>query len=277
MRLTLVPIALTLLLAFGAHAEAPLVEGIDHIPIVVADLERAQADFRAMGFVIKPGRPHADGIGNAHVKFPDGTELELITAPAAVDALTTEYHAKQQRGDGPVYFGLRAPNQAELAARLRALGTPVQLTEGALTFPAGNPLHPLFFGPGGIAPTDRPEHYAHANSAFRLSGFWVRANAQERALLSRLGMPIRRSADCGPLGEADDVVLPRGHVLLLKRGPADGAAIGARIEVRNLDAAAATLKESGFEAIRYPRCRTIWVPPLAGHGIWLEFVIRAPK
>ena len=59
--------------------------GMDHIPVVVADLDKAEADFRAMGFSIKPGRPHSNGIRNAHVKFPDGTEIELITAPAAVE------------------------------------------------------------------------------------------------------------------------------------------------------------------------------------------------
>jgi len=87
---------IVMLRAGGATAQTPrpLVVGIDHIPVVVADLERAQADFRAMGFAIKPGRPHADGIRNAHVKFRDGTEIELITAPAAVDSLTAEYRCK---------------------------------------------------------------------------------------------------------------------------------------------------------------------------------------
>jgi len=34
-----------------------------------------------MGCAIKPERSHPDGILNAHVKFTDGTEIELITAP----------------------------------------------------------------------------------------------------------------------------------------------------------------------------------------------------
>src|SRR5690242_21485971 len=126
----------------GAPAQTPLVLGVEHTPIVVGDLEKAQADFRAMGFAIKPGRPHADGIRNAHVKFPDGTELELITAPAPVDALTSEYYARQQRGDGPVYFGLMAPDHAALAARLRALGAPAGQDGGEQTLPPGDPLHP---------------------------------------------------------------------------------------------------------------------------------------
>src|SRR5438046_8977547 len=80
-----------------------LLQGIDHTPVVVADLEKAQADFRKLGFAIKPGRFHAGGILNAHVKFPDGTEIELITAPKAVDALTREYRARLEKGEGPVY------------------------------------------------------------------------------------------------------------------------------------------------------------------------------
>lgn len=269
---------LTSLVPLGAtntHGKDILVEGVDHTPIVVTDLERARTDFHAMGFAIKPGRFHADGIRNAHVKFPDGTELELITAPAAVDPLTTEYFAKQQRSEGPVYFGLKALDHAVLAARLRALGAPVQqeggAEGGALTFPLSNPLHPLFFGWGEKARDDRPEHYAHANTAVRISGFWVRGNEQERAVLAGLGLPTHRVNSCGPFGLADDVVLPRGDVFFVKGGPENGAAIGARVEVRSLDVAASTLKQNGFSPRRYAHCNSLWLPPSVGHGIWLEF------
>src|SRR5580692_8943157 len=81
-------IAMLSLIAAKAQTSRPLIFGVDHIPLVVSDLDGAEADFRAMGFSIKPGRPHADGIRNAHVKFPDGTEIELITAPRSADILT---------------------------------------------------------------------------------------------------------------------------------------------------------------------------------------------
>lgn len=45
---------LTFFTTAEAHAQGPLVTGLDHIPVVVRDLDRAQADFRAMGFSIKP-------------------------------------------------------------------------------------------------------------------------------------------------------------------------------------------------------------------------------
>jgi len=64
----------------------PELEGLDHIVVAVKDLEAAAERYRGFGFTLKPGRPHANGIRNLHVKFPDGTEIELLT----VDALEVE-------------------------------------------------------------------------------------------------------------------------------------------------------------------------------------------
>jgi len=157
---------LTLLLLVGLLCAATssrqaLIVGIDHIPVVVADLEKAQADYRALGFRIKAGLPHADGIRNAHVKFPDGSEIELITAPAAVDALTAEYRAKVASGEGPVFFGLYAPDQTALLAQVKGLPAVADTDHGALDFAPESALHPLFFGQRNTSPTDLPEHFAH--------------------------------------------------------------------------------------------------------------------
>lgn len=266
--------SLLLGLAFVASsvpAQAPVVMGVEHTPIVVADLEKAQDDFRAMGFAIKPGRFHADGIRNAHVKFSNGTELELITAPAPTDALASEYYAREQRGDGPVYFGLTAPNHPALAIRIKAMGLPVQQDGGALTFPLGNPLHHLFLGSGDKSPTDRPENFAHANSALRLSGFWVSGNRQEHDLLKKLGVPFHRIKACGPLGAADVAEMPNGGVFFVRGTSQDGSEIGARIEVRSLETAAAVMKKNGLNPKSYSGCG-LWLPPEVSHGIWLQFI-----
>src|SRR4029079_6193352 len=119
-----------------AHAQGQLVSGLDHIPLVVRDLDKAQADYRMLGFSIKPGRFHADGIRNAHVKFPDGTEIELITAPLAEDDLTSEFCAKMNIGAGPVYFALYAPNRGAVAAKFKDLRIAAKDEHGMFTFPA---------------------------------------------------------------------------------------------------------------------------------------------
>jgi hypothetical protein len=56
------------------------------------------------------------------VKFPNGTEIELITAPAALDALTTEYFNWLQAGDGPAFLGIYAPDFGALIKRLSTFG-----------------------------------------------------------------------------------------------------------------------------------------------------------
>jgi hypothetical protein len=47
-------------------AQRPALLGLDHIPVGVSDLERAGATFGGLGFALKPGRDHANGIRNAH-------------------------------------------------------------------------------------------------------------------------------------------------------------------------------------------------------------------
>jgi catechol 2,3-dioxygenase-like lactoylglutathione lyase family enzyme len=51
----------------------------DHAVILVADLERAIADFDTLGFTVTPGGVHASGRSrNALIPFADGSYLELL-------------------------------------------------------------------------------------------------------------------------------------------------------------------------------------------------------
>ena len=65
--------------------------GVDHIPIVVRNPERATQRFKDLGFAIKPGRAHRNGIRNAHIKFPNGAGLELIVVDVPSDSLALRY------------------------------------------------------------------------------------------------------------------------------------------------------------------------------------------
>jgi Glyoxalase-like domain len=53
---------------------------LDHLVILVRDLQLASADFERLGFAVTPGGEHADGLTrNALVPFEDGTYLELVS------------------------------------------------------------------------------------------------------------------------------------------------------------------------------------------------------
>ncbi len=58
---------------------------LDHVVIVVTDLERAMTDYQALGFTVLPGGEHADGrTHNALIAFADGTYIELIAFRSGV-------------------------------------------------------------------------------------------------------------------------------------------------------------------------------------------------
>jgi len=264
---------LTLASASAAQTPRQLVVGLDHIPVVVADLQKAEADFRAMGFAIKSGHVHPDVIRNVHVKFPDGTEIELITAPAAVDALTAEYRAKLRSGEGPVYFGLYAPDHPSLIARLNASGLPLREDGATLDFPPETALHPLFFGSRNRTPTDRPEHFAHPNSAVRLSAVWIRDTPALHTLFRDLGISVQPVSLCNPIlaRKGSMALLAEGRVYLVPS--ASENVIAARVEVRSLETLKSVLSKNHVQMQPADPCEpgAVWVSPPSAHGIWLEF------
>lgn len=235
----------------------PAIIGLDHVPIAVRDLEKAADAYRGLGFALKPGRPHSNGIRNQHVKFPDGTELELITAPEARDSLTTKYRRHLENGDGPAFLALYIPDKARVP----------------------EDLHPslgyLFFGLRNASPTDRPEHFAHANTAYALTRVWLAGDdlSAERRLLAALGATIRREAVEFPdRVDAEVAALPEGSVVLLPgrfqivRGR---PIVGLTVAVRDLDTAATF---AGASARR--TASSVFVDPRDALGYRLELRAR---
>ena len=56
-----------------------MLKGIDHVVILVKNLDQAVADYTQLGFNVVPGGEHTDGAThNALVAFADGSYLELI-------------------------------------------------------------------------------------------------------------------------------------------------------------------------------------------------------
>jgi hypothetical protein len=276
------PVLVVALAALALPAQsAPAVTGLDHIPIAVSDLSRAADDYRALGFALKPGRPHDDGIENQHVKFTDGTELELITAPEARDALTTTYRRHLERGDGPAFFALFAPDMAAAEARLSALKVPHGRTGGAIDFPGDADLGYLFLSGRNKSPTDLPEHFAHANTAESLIRVWLAADdlSGERRLLEGLGatiadadvrVPDAARAPVARLQGGEDVLLLPGSRQLV----AGRRVVGATLRVRSLDIARTILDRGGLQPLAVvvsPAGRSLFLPPSRTHGLWLEF------
>jgi hypothetical protein len=267
-------------------APDPAVTGLDHVPIAVGDLARAADDYRALGFALKPGRPHDNGIQNQHVKFIDGSELELITAPEARDALTTTYRRHLEGGDGPAFLALFAPRMPYAAERLSAAKVPHASNGGAIDFPRSSGLGYLFLSGRNKSPTDLPEHFAHANTAQSFISVWLAAAdlSRERRLLQAVGatfletdvrVPDPARTTVARLAEGDVVFLPGARQLVPGR-----RIVGATLRVGSLDAARAILgrgQPSLPEIVVSPASRSVFLPPSRTHGLWLEFREITPR
>ena len=255
---------------------------LDHIPFVVKDLEQAAETYRRLGFHIKPGRFHADGIRNDHVKFPDGAGIELITAPAATDDLTRHYTQLISQGEGPAYVSFHASSQKALIAAVESIDEPYSLEGNLLTFRSES-LQWLFLGEGSNrSPTDLPGHFAHPNGANATLAVWIACSDRDkeralrlfRALGATVGQKIVRVPD--PLRTTVATVENGGEVIFLpsKRQLLPGRPIvGIVFRTRDLSAAHQVLRTAGVEgprSVETPAYRSLIVSPHDTRGVWLE-------
>ncbi len=64
-----------------------MIQSIDHIVILVSDLEEAVRDYTELGFNVVPGGEHTGGVShNALIAFEDGSYIELIAFRGPVPA-----------------------------------------------------------------------------------------------------------------------------------------------------------------------------------------------
>lgn len=256
---------------------------LDHVPIAVRDLDAAKRDYAALGFSFKPGRPHANSITNQHVRFADGSALELITAGEPRDDLARHYLALLARGEGGAFLSLDGGPVDSISAAIRPLEPGHRTSVGSyyenLGFPGAHPLRYLFFIVVRSRPPDLPEHLAHANTAARLSAVWLRRPelSRERRMLERLGARACPSTVRLPAGAVGaEIRLERGSLYLIDApgAPADRPIAGLTVEVADLDAArrAVSLPDSALRRGRDARGEWLRIPPGHARGVWLELL-----
>lgn len=164
---------------------------IDHISIVVNDLDEAKSSFRNLGFTIKDGSKHENSIENAHMKFLDGTALELITATETKDDLAGVYMEQKAKGDGPVFLCLNM-SDIDSAQSLLSDYKPILIVGKYyqwLTFPDETAINYLFLIKYSRPPVDRKELLYHQNNVLGIKEINLNKPDFEKgkAIFSKLG------------------------------------------------------------------------------------------
>jgi catechol 2,3-dioxygenase-like lactoylglutathione lyase family enzyme len=101
-----------------------MLKGIDHVVIVVADLDRAIAGFEALGFtVVRGGRHKGLGTHNALIGLADGAYFELIAF--LVPASTHRWFTAVSKGGGLTDFCMQTSDLDADAATFKRAGAAI--------------------------------------------------------------------------------------------------------------------------------------------------------
>ncbi|MGE3617778.1 MAG: VOC family protein [Gemmatimonadales bacterium] len=187
---------------------------LDHAILAVPSLDAAERDIAPLGFRFKGGRVHPDSVANRHIKFGDGSGIELMTVVGQPgSALARDYATLLGAGEGGAYAALWADDTAQVERAAAGIGT-VRITRSGpwrfltITGPPG--LGGVFVGSGAASAADPDSVLAHENGADGLRAAWVEGGPSLGAFLNRLG--------ARPCGEARLPDGTRGSRWGLRRG-----------------------------------------------------------
>ena len=100
-----------------------MLQGIDHIVIVVNDLEQAAKDYEHLGFTVVPGGKHPVGSHNALISFADGSYIEIIAFYR--EAIDHRWWEPLQKGERLVDFCMQTNDLQGDTLKLRAAGVAI--------------------------------------------------------------------------------------------------------------------------------------------------------
>jgi catechol 2,3-dioxygenase-like lactoylglutathione lyase family enzyme len=99
-----------------------MVSGIDHLVILVRNLDDAVRDYQQLGFQVARGGEHPGGTHNALVGFANGTYLELIAFQEPEKPHDHRWYSYLALGGGLVDFALGVTDVEEELQRVRQSG-----------------------------------------------------------------------------------------------------------------------------------------------------------
>jgi hypothetical protein len=189
---------------------------------VVVDLDSAVIAFEDLGFTVKKGRLHDNGLLNAHIKFNNNTSFELMSIKGEpTDELAKEYTELLKSGEGGVFLAVTGISIEALANKLKDLGIDYNIIPGKswdyLTFTTKSGLAHIFFIDYHIKTIDSREIMTHENSVKGIEVVWIEGDEKVKRLLESLGLkPVRIKSDI-TFGGGQDYFAGSGSIIVLPR------------------------------------------------------------
>jgi len=100
-----------------------MIQGIDHLVVVVNDLPQAARDYQQLGFTVVAGGQHPVGSHNMLISFEDGSYIELIAFYR--EAIDHRWWAPLQKGERFVDFCFQTDDLRGDTEKLKAAGVAI--------------------------------------------------------------------------------------------------------------------------------------------------------
>lgn len=279
--------------------------GIDHVFLLVRDLDASAAQFRRLGFTLSPRGLHSPEKGTANYTLifeHDYCELLGVVADTADNLPHRENLAEDGEGLRAIACRTRDARAArEALARIGISAGPVSEFSRPLALPDGTEAIAAFAATD-LAPDEapsghmflcqhktpdmvwRPELQAHANGARALAGIVTMANDTETLARRFARLFAAGQIRAIPGGHAVETGTTSARILCLTpaaaaaryddRAVADTPPRGyaaLQIAVADIAATRSALERAGV-ALRHGPGGTLWVEPAEACGTVLEFL-----
>jgi hypothetical protein len=239
----LLAVAIALLTGSSGSAHecvaTPSAPALDHVVLVVRDLDRASIPLQTHGFRLKEGRLHANNLLNRHVKFRDGSSLELMAVRGdPLDSMSRDYAELAASGEGGVYVALTVRSVTEPEEAAGALHLESRASRSGpwrfLSFPSLSPAAAVFFSAGSAVVQDPDSLVLHDPDVVGIAEAWVEGGAELTELLEQLGARRCGSARSPDGRTGEHLALSRGSVVVVQpSGPVRPRVLGVVLRLRS--------------------------------------------
>lgn len=212
-----------------------LVIGIDHVPIVVRDLNEVKALFSdRLKFTVKNGREH-EGISNFFVKFQDGTYLEFITPLDSSFAIGNYYSNFLRHRAGGTSLALSVKSADSVMLPLQQCVVPFKSSENPMWLsvePSGYDLFYIEYR--NKRWKEREVNTTHVNQSLSLKSVWWISEDPAKYILNFTKLGFIHKGTSKNLG-IQAQVLKAGSSELIVVSRSEGASILANFKSADME------------------------------------------
>jgi len=192
---------------------------IDHVIAVYNDLENVVKNYEDLGFTLKQGYKHKNGLINAHIKFKNGTSVELISVSEnPIDKISKTYASLLKNGEGGVFIALSGLSVDELKEKLKDTDIKYSIERNQswdyVTFNDSNLEH-LFFISYKIQINDSQKMLIHKNDLEKIGNVWIEGNDKVKYLFKILGMESVGFISDNEIGKGEKFKTSSGDIVII--------------------------------------------------------------